>query len=317
MAAHPSIFTAAAEVCAQVENIDLETAIEILQQLKGDAQAAINFLKDGAPAAKRTKPSEQESTSADATHSAIKVLTWNVNGLDESPAKLKHRLDYVLNDIESANPDILIFQELTVYVVSRFQRVLTSLGYKHMRFAGVGAGYFTGFYSKYALDVKERYTFSKDARSHMGRGLFICACNIPGWPAFHVAVSHFESGKESAATRVAQAKQVVTCLESYPCVVFAADTNLRVKEGSQLKKHMAAIQLEDAFESLGQPSDARYTWDTQKNNNLGFTGPRCRFDQVWTRGVACSSMHLIGTTKRKHGHPSDHFGVLVDVRLKD
>jgi exonuclease III len=329
-----SIFTAAAEVCARVPGLDLDTAIQILQQLEGDTEAAISFLQNdstSSPTAKRPRhdsnadseqpsdPSNQEDDSDDIvvmdSPPSLKVLTWNIDGLCDSPVKLLARMGYVLEDIKAANPDVIMFQELTLVTVARIHPMLTRLGFKHPRFAEspLKRPYFTGFYSRYPLNVVDRYAFEGEARSNMFRDLFICSVTVAGWPLFHLAVGHLDSGKEVTDTRVAQGKAVLQQMGGYEYVIFGGDTNLRVKEHAQLKPLMTSNDVEDAFEAVGQPKAVKFTWDTSINDNLGFTGPRCRFDQLWLRNMSCSDMELVGTTRRHQGFPSDHFGLMVQV----
>lgn len=78
----------------------------------------------------------------------------------------------------------------------------------------------------------------------------------------------------------------------------------------------------DMWEATGSRKEARYTWDTFRNDNLGHEGKwrtKLRFDRLYLRQCASSArlkpvyfelvgLHRISGVQR---FPSDHWGILM------
>nr|XP_023823517.2 tyrosyl-DNA phosphodiesterase 2-like [Salvelinus alpinus] len=135
----------------------------------------------------------------------------------------------------------------------------------------------------------------------MRRNLLMAHVSFLGHPLC-VMTSHMESMKPQSLERQNQLRTVWKTMREQPqdhSVIFGGDTNLRdweVKNQGGLPESIC-----DVWESLGQPEDCRYTWDsvTNDNNDLPFPA-RLRFDHIFLRQagegskVSPDGMTLVG-----------------------
>lgn len=172
-----------------------------------------------------------------------------------------------------------------------------------------------------------------------------------------VFTSHLESTVPEERERVAQFRRVIDLMRAAATgtaitgsgaasppsqmVLFGGDTNLRDSEVGALPASIGAV---DVWEAVGSHPDTRFTWDTHLNGNVGFRGPRCRYDRLFcvaapaaaaAAAVASSSGPSSGSSSSRSSgackwrpagfalfgtaqvpslrmHPSDHFGIVAD-----
>ena len=78
----------------------------------------------------------------------------------------------------------------------------------------------------------------------------------------------------------------------------------------------------DLWEVTGKRPEAKFTWDTTRNDNLEFPGkfkPRCRFDRVYMRHASGKPVikpvyfELVGLERVAscRRYASDHWGILT------
>ena len=144
--------------------------------------------------------------------------------------------------------------------------------------------------------------------------------------------THFEHRFDRSATRVAQAEQLCAQIierrpdpeHAFP-VVVGGDLNavpdsdeIRMLTGRRTPPQHGLV-LTDAWE-LASDDSPGYTWSRRNPHLADATWPNRRLDYVlvsWPRpkgvGVPISAS-LLGTTPRNGVVPSDHFGVIVELR---
>jgi endonuclease/exonuclease/phosphatase family metal-dependent hydrolase len=122
---------------------------------------------------------------------------------------------------------------------------------------------------------------------------------------------------ESAERR----RQFETCYEfcknrEEDTIVFGGDLNARDSEVPP------ELHAKDCWILAGKPSTEQYTWDLTVNTNSFLNGakPRCRFDRLYSLGVARIRQFQLVGREPVPGLPgtrfaSDHFGVLVSIEL--
>ena len=84
--------------------------------------------------------------------------------------------------------------------------------------------------------------------------------------------------------------------------------------------------VSDIWELCGKPNDAKFTWDTSVNDNLGLPfAAKCRFDRLYLRQgsstelkLAPKRFSLIGKKRLPgcHRFPSDHWGIVCDFKVE-
>jgi endonuclease/exonuclease/phosphatase family metal-dependent hydrolase len=246
------------------------------------------------------------------------LLTWNLNGLDDTFADERAEAAIFLaltgstldqlsrGAVPQSPPDVIVFQELT-------RRTFSAHISPNLRRAG---------FTVYPHDAPGRELFEVIAvrtplriigvatvqlgQSELGRELH--AVNIAPGPgtaiesSITVLTAHFDSGTESGPIRLVQAHQVASAMTTP--AIFAGDTNLRTAEWDFAKAQLGHIR--DVWEELGSPADLRRTWRT------GDRG--ARFDRVWiTEHLRATAMTAIGTESLPGlgTPPSDHIGLIV------
>jgi endonuclease/exonuclease/phosphatase family metal-dependent hydrolase len=242
----------------------------------------------------------------------VKLLTWNINGLDERyldertevavfTAIIGTTLDEIAKGAKPwVPPDVICFQEVTAHTFRAHVQ-------PHLQAGG---------YTVVPSDCPERQTFEVIAvrepyrlvthtqtpltDSVFGRVLHVVDLVGP-LGEVRVATSHFDSGTEARRTREAQLRQVIDAVGERG--VFGGDANFRKAEWLDMKESVAVV---DAWEAVGEPATTRYTWfmETMK----------ARFDRVWVgSGLRATAMKPVGdrTIAGIGSRPSDHIGLLV------
>ncbi|KAG9479171.1 hypothetical protein GDO78_012704 [Eleutherodactylus coqui] len=254
-------------------------------------------------------------TQEDESH--IVLLTWNVDGIDQS--NLAERARGVCSHLALYSPDIVFLQE----VIPPYYEYLKKRAVSYTIITGNEEGYFTAIMlknSRVKLISQEIVPFPSTV---MMRNLLVANVNVCG---HHICLmtSHLESTKEHSKERLTQLNIVLRKIQETPpstAVIFGGDTNLRDTEVQKIGGLPSDIL--DIWEFLGKPERCRYTWDTKINNNLKlpFTS-RLRFDRIFYRAavdgsqIVPQSLELVGTEKLDCGRfPSDHWGLFCDFEV--
>jgi endonuclease/exonuclease/phosphatase family metal-dependent hydrolase len=244
----------------------------------------------------------------------MKLLTWNINGLDGSfldertevavfTAIIGTTLDEVAKGARPwTPPDVLCFQEVTAHTFrAHLQPHLQAGGYTVVPTIAPERQTFE------VVAVRAPYSLFNHAEvpleeSVFGRVLHLVDVDGP-LGRVRVATSHFDSGTDAGRSRKAQLRQVVEAIGERG--VFGGDANFRKQEWLDLKDQVA---VRDAWETAGEPAATRFTWfmDDMK----------ARFDRVWvgpelhaTKMQAVGDRLIAGTGVK----PSDHIGLLVSL----
>lgn len=142
--------------------------------------------------------------------------------------------------------------------------------------------------------------------SEMGRRLLLCEME-----GVTVASCHLESTGQGGPRRKEQLARSFQLLNPYQRCVLMGDFNFA--DGTP-----ECSVLDSAYQDAwGDQTDA-YTIDSQRNSMLTRTRPSSqvaiRIDRVLSRGLRVDERSLLGTEPIEEGlHPSDHFGLRVDL----
>ncbi|XP_055510903.1 tyrosyl-DNA phosphodiesterase 2 [Leucoraja erinacea] len=245
--------------------------------------------------------------------SVISLLTWNIDGLDET--NLQERARGVCSCLALYSPDIVFLQEVTMPYYNYIKKRAVS----YILIPANSDDYFTVIMlqkSRVKLLTQEVIDFPTTS---MMRNLLIVQVNIAG-NELYLMTSHLESTKDFSKERVGQLGTVLKKMKEVPdcaTVIFGGDTNLRDHEVKRLGGLPADIS--DIWEFLNKPEHCRYTWDTTTNNNLKASySCRLRFDRVFFRAsregqIVPKEMSLVGQEKLECGRfCSDHWGLFCD-----
>lgn len=222
--------------------------------------------------------------------------------------------------IAKERPHVILLQECTTDVDEAIAPRLREDGYRALAPGGpsfLNAPYYVAMYTTLPGAAVAR-PFGCGTR--MGRYLLTGALVWRG-ENLGMLTAHLESLKEGGRQRTLQGEETVAALGACPRAVFGGDTNLRVAEERALSIAMHDANVSDAWMAAGASMDTKYTWDMKLNDSLTMSGnfvPRCRFDQMWSRGLRCVDFRLVGN-QRLPGRlkfPSDHFGIVADFELQ-
>lgn len=260
------------------------------------------------------------------TSKDIKLLTWNIDGLDDT--HLMERTQYIVDLIYDYTPDIIFLQEVISIshklLYSQLQvlyNIIPAADPPHMYYNVI-------FYKKDTLTLSKNPSTVQFMDSNMGRHYIHSEFKVNETTlTLNVINSHLESTKDPIPSEIRR-KQLTIINDvisnfTNPCI-FGGDLNLRDHE--VIKVNLSPT-LVDVWNACGKPENHRYTWDTSENNNLGanFTA-RLRFDRLYlhtpvpSAGISNAilqpcSFQLVGKERLPSGHfASDHWGILAEFR---
>lgn len=260
------------------------------------------------------------STAATQGHpNALKLITWNTDGIDEKNLVLRARA--ICSTIESNSIDVVFLQEVVPASADLFQTLLP--GYKCI--LGNTIEYFTVTLLRETTVDYECHVIYPFSNTAMGRNVTYVKASFRGYP-ITLMNTHLESTADFSEPRKVQLyKCFRKCLKepAERTVIFGGDLNLRDTEVNDMGGLPEG--LKDIWESCGQRKEVRYTWDMIRNDNVTWNGrfkPRCRFDRVYMRGAKPATMvpaffGLVGLERLKPHRcfPSDHWGLLCHFKL--
>ncbi|XP_014664518.1 PREDICTED: tyrosyl-DNA phosphodiesterase 2-like [Priapulus caudatus] len=253
----------------------------------------------------------------------LKLISWNIDGLDTN--NIKNRTKGVQRVIANEKPDIVFFQEVIPKSFAYLEGVFDET---YECIAGGDTGYFTAALVKKATVKLHDFYLEPFYSSKMGRNLLILQAEVTssGIPLL-LMTSHLESTKEHASERKNQLKKAfeeMKVADSKYTVIFGGDMNTRDSEIVEIGGLPEGIS--DLYEVTGSRPECKYTWDTNRNDNCIFPGkfkPRCRFDRLYMR--PCKSpvrlkpvyFELVGIERLPtcQRFPSDHWGMAVNFDI--
>ncbi|XP_042866505.1 tyrosyl-DNA phosphodiesterase 2-like isoform X2 [Penaeus japonicus] len=248
----------------------------------------------------------------------FRLITWNVDGLDEK--NLKKRTKTVAKIIESEKADIVFLQELIPETYSYLEDLLPQFVF----IAGGSREYFTATLLRRTTVYFDGHNLIQFQNSVMGRNLLCVEAHI-GDIKLNLLNAHLESTAEFSKQRTEQLSMAFNRMKSAAnnsTMIFAGDLNLRDKEVEQARP---PGDIYDLWEACGRRNECRWTWDTQRNTNREMSGqykPRCRFDRVYLRPsnppiITPRHFGLLGLEKVRgtQSFPSDHWGIIVHFEV--
>ncbi|CAF0776626.1 unnamed protein product [Didymodactylos carnosus] len=255
-------------------------------------------------------------TATTTKESRFKILSWNIDGLDN--VILEARTRGVCDVIKREQPDVIFFQEVVPLTMAILESSLTNYSSK----AGGTDMYFVAIFTKKDTVKVQREEIIPYPTTQMGRNLLVLHALYNNTIELALMTTHHESCAESSDERKRQLQmcfeQIITTDKSV-AVLFGGDLNMRNKELESIGNIPAGVY--DLWEMTGKRKECLYTWDSLKNTNLTFSGkwkPRCRFDRLYYRPSNKTSTTFIpvyfeleGMERVKPGDrfPSDHWAI--------
>ena len=268
-------------------------------------QLAVNRYMDGIVAAPVQPSAPCRSQSV-----GFSLLTWNVDGLDDS--NVAERARAVCAYIYESQPDIVFLQEVVAENVSIFKRCP---GYSLNVPREGKCPYFCGLMLRQDSVKCLSFDATDFPSSSMFRHFIKAVVQLqPSGVSVTLFTSHLESTAQFAMERKRQLKLVFDQMQqiSSECVVFGGDLNVR---DAEIKVVGLPPNIRDAWEAAGSPRDHRYSWDRSRNDNIGGRfQPRVkmRFDRVYfSKEMRLESFRFVGQERLPScgRFPSDHFGL--------
>ena len=254
----------------------------------------------------------------------LKLLSWNLDGLDERELDLRTRS--VIQFIKSHSPHVVFLQEV---IPQTLAKIRDELGVDYSVHRKITFSYFpvilvTKRCPKLVLDgVVKVIDFPG---SKMGRHLlqlFIKVCDVP----IALYTSHLESMKDFSDERIRQLKCCFELMKEQGDLngrtcIFGGDLNVRDSEVTEVGLPESIV---DVWEYCGSHEEHKYTWDLRENDNKisPFRNkPKLRFDRLYftAKNDDCFkpiSFDLVGKKRIWNIglYPSDHWGMFAEFEL--
>ena len=255
---------------------------------------------------------------ADGKNSTLKLLTWNIDGLD--PKNGYERTLAVCEKVREIKPDVLFFQEVIPFSWNTLTNYLTE--YQHICKDSMFHYFHTIAIHKDTLEMIGDERITDFPGTQMGRHLLSCQVKF-GKVLIHLLSSHLESTSQVGPERKRQLQEAFTQMtairERGDICIFGGDLNLRDKEVNSVGIPDSVV---DIWEACGSPKQHQYTWDIETNDNLTWeypNKPRARFDRLYLcpadeDKIKPQGFALIGTDRVASigRFPSDHYGIYVE-----
>ena len=236
----------------------------------------------------------------------IKVMSWNISGLNFSAVMLEG----LLQTIAEATPAIIMLQEASRLQADALRERFDSLYAFHI--ADPDAQH-TCMFAARRPGVLSEVRYRRFLHTADSRGMFTATFTLSG-KSVRLVTTHLESGAESHRARCDQFAEVL----AEDAHILAGDFNIR---DSEVRQDMSVQNWRDSWVVSGQDAEHRYTWDAHRNTRVPrspFSRPRFRFDRMYVRNndvIQISRFNLL-TNKVGDTHPSDHFALLASVSLR-
>ncbi|XP_050401717.1 tyrosyl-DNA phosphodiesterase 2 isoform X2 [Patella vulgata] len=310
---------------AELTGTDRALAMFYLQDREWDLQRSVNDYFESMGKAGGSDDDVQvvsppaTTTVNDTEPHRLRVLSWNIDGLDK--LNLESRTKAVYEKIKAENPHVVFLQE----VVPPSEAMIRA-NCSDYRFI---SGYVHGSFQYYsAILLKKDFLTKFDSSdiiqfpgSIMGRNLLIAKATIKGIK-FSFMTAHLESCKEHSKERMEQLRSAFKKVKEFEkdrTVIFGGDLNIRDTEIA--KMNGIPENIFDLWEVTGKRPEAKFTWDMNRNDNNEFGGqfkPKCRFDRLYIkhsipRTVNPVYFELVGLERLKNCQrfASDHWGLLT------
>ncbi|CAF1119043.1 unnamed protein product [Rotaria sordida] len=302
---------AACKQFASVTNTDTGLAMMMLQNNGWDLERAINayqdLTNDKSTSKSRNQPSKldlkriksEETTvvteskddkTKGQTH--FKLLSWNIDGLDEQENTIEIRTRGVIDVIKREEPDAVFLQEVIPTAFDLIRNLLPEYDSYAGNFILIGntQGYFVVILTRRELFKVQNIDIITYPGTKMERNLLIAHTIYKNSIEIDLMTSHHESGTEEIASkeRIEQLKLCFKYMLDSPSnriVLFGGDLNIREKELQ--KAGNIPLGIIDLWIETGKRKECAYTWDMNRNTNVYYPSnnyrPRARFDRLYYR----------------------------------
>ena len=252
------------------------------------------------------------------TCSSFKLLSWNIDGLDERD--LEERTTAVYQTILLKQPDFVFLQEVVRASAAILEKKLKS---KYHLFAPIHPPqhYYVMILVKRDADLRVGVFDSKTfPGSVMGRQLVQLPVSCRGLDIL-LMTSHLESMKDHSGERKNQLRTafgVMTETQREKVCIFGGDLNVREAEVKSVKVPKNTI---DVWEACGADHNSMYTWDVSANDNLNWSypnKPKTRYDRIYLAPsdgkLRPTKFELVGQDRLHEcgRFPSDHWGLWAE-----
>lgn len=265
--------------------------------LLADAPPEYRAAKKPRVADPKDRTAEIATLLAQPAPSQLRILTWNIDGLDEvgGGQALAQRMLSIARDIARHRPLAALLQEV-------IPPALELLSSKQV----LGSSYEVvvpqnpplPYYVAILLDKKRLRRLGEPqtlpfSSSQMGRQLLAVTVELVGADAgpLLLATAHLESTKDHATERKRQLLQSLRHLRHAVCktpkavsaALLGGDLNIRDEEVKAVHKDLAdeAHGFADLWSFCGAPEAERWTWDTTQNSNVAANfACKTRFDRI-------------------------------------
>jgi exonuclease III len=206
----------------------------------------------------------------------LRLLSYNIDGLNDSTDELYERISLVIGIVISENPDIIFFQEVVppilVLLVSTFVRQGYKCSETTSSVKSLGS-YFTLTFMKTSVTGLNSIQFqripfsSKDSLSYQGRDILLTTLQFKAScekekesvretiQTFHFLNCHLEScgtafRSNESMIRQAQFRELLSRMQSFytekgEAAVIAGDLNIRDSEANYVLKQFNVDKIED------------------------------------------------------------------------
>ncbi|XP_046350905.2 tyrosyl-DNA phosphodiesterase 2-like isoform X3 [Haliotis rufescens] len=266
----------------------------------------------------RTKAVRAEMEGPDSEPHRIRLLCWNLDGLDRR--SIEDRMHAVCDTINKEKPHVVFLQE----VIPLTLPILSEGCGMYQVIPGGDNHYFTAIMLRVGHVQFEESSVTPFPTSMMLRNLLSVKCRVKGI-RFQMMTSHLESPVGASNYNDERKSQQVKAFEAMKeadhdrTVLFGGDTNMIDEEVGTLPE-----DIFDLWETTGQRADAKYTYDKRTNDNRAIPGYKqfMRLDRLYIRHstpmsqVTQVDFELAGTDRLPcNRFPSDHWGIQAHFNI--
>ncbi|CAF4670982.1 unnamed protein product, partial [Rotaria sp. Silwood1] len=228
--------TGLAMMMLQNNGWSLERAINAYQDLTNDKSKSKNQNQTSESKLKRMKSKEfttitESKDEQTKVKTRFKILSWNIDGLDEQENTIEIRTRGVIDVIKREEPDVIFLQEVIPIAFDLIRNLLS----EYDSYAGNTQGYFVVILTRRELFKVQNIEIIKYPGTNMERNLLIAHTIYKNSIEIDLMTSHHESGTEEIASNE-RIEQLKLCFKymlnspSHRIVLFGGDLNIREKE---------------------------------------------------------------------------------------
>ncbi|CAM4805478.1 unnamed protein product [Rotaria magnacalcarata] len=281
-----------------IANIDIDFAMNLLKGNQWNLERAVSAYFDSAiceslnssnmpsslSIANQYQNSNMNSESMTTGTKRFKLMSWNIDGLDEYAAEIRTR--GVIDVIKKEEPDAVFLQEVVPPTVNFIQNSLP----EYQFYAGNTQGYFVVILTRRDMFSVHGSEVVRYPGTNMNRNLLIVHARYKNSINIDLMTSHHESCAQPVSSHQ-RVEQLLLCFKRMKdapldrVVLFGGDLNMRENE-LQKAGHIPTGMC-DLWIETGKPEECAYTWDMKMNTNKDFSSsvspPRARFDRLYFR----------------------------------